>query len=87
MPAVSKHLKVLERAGLISRGREAQWRPCRLDAGPLKGAASWIEDYRRFWSGHVDALERYLARIDPSKTKTKKNRRGLTRERNEGEAK
>src|SRR6516164_4501582 len=60
MPAVSKHLKVLERAGLISRGREAQWRPCRLDAGPLKDATSWLEAYRRFWSTHVDALERYL---------------------------
>jgi len=90
MPAVSKHLKVLERAGLISRGREAQWRPCRLDAGPLKDAASWIEDYRRFWSGHLDALERYLDRIDPSpatKTRTKRGRRGLTRDRNKGESK
>ena len=89
MPAVSKHLKVLERAGLISRGREAQWRPCRLDAGPLQDAASWIEDYRRFWSGHVDALERYLDRIDPSsstKTMTKKNRRVRNRERSKGEA-
>jgi len=89
MPAVSKHLKVLERAGLISRGREAQWRPCRLDAGPLKDAASWIEDYRRFWSDHVDALERYLDRIDPSpstKTMTKKNRRVRNRERSKGEA-
>lgn len=64
MPAVSKHLKVLERAGLIARGREAQWRPCRLDAGPLKDAACWIEDYRRFWSAHVDALERHLDRMD-----------------------
>jgi len=90
MPAVSKHLKVLERAGLISRGREAQWRPCRLDAGPLKDAASWIEDYRRFWSGHVDALERYLDRIDPSpsaKTKPKRGRRGISRERSKGEIK
>jgi len=89
MPAVSKHLKVLARAGLISRGREAQWRPCRLDAGPLKDAASWIEDYRRFWSDHVDALERYLDRIDPSpstKTMTKKNRRVRNRERSKGEA-
>ena len=64
MPAVSKHLKVLERAGLIARGREAQWRPCRLDAGPLRDAASWIEDYRRFWSKHVDALERHLDRME-----------------------
>jgi DNA-binding transcriptional ArsR family regulator len=71
MPAVSKHLKVLERAGLIARGREAQWRPCRLEAGPLKDAASWIEEYRRFWSAHVDALERHLDRIRQSKTNGK----------------
>jgi|SRR5579863_723354 len=64
MPAVSKHLKVLERAGLIARGREAQWRPCRLDAEPLRDACSWIEDYRRFWSAHIDALERHLDRMD-----------------------
>jgi DNA-binding transcriptional ArsR family regulator len=74
MPAVSKHLKVLERAGLISRGREAQWRPCRLDAGPLKDAASWIEEYRRFWSAHVDALERHLDRVHPSKPANKKEK-------------
>jgi DNA-binding transcriptional ArsR family regulator len=78
MPAVSKHLKVLERAGLIARGREAQWRPCRLEAGPLKEAASWIEGYRRFWSAHVDALERHLdrmgqtqANVRPTSTKRK----------------
>ena len=64
MPAVSKHLKVLERAGLIVRGREAQWRPCRLDAGPLKDASAWIEEFRRFWTPYVDALERYLDRMD-----------------------
>src|ERR1700744_1781252 len=60
MPAVSRHLKVLERAGLIARGREAQWRPCGLEAGPPKEAASWIEEYRRFWAPHLDALERHL---------------------------
>ena len=78
MPAVSKHLKVLERAGLISRSRDAQWRPCRLDAGPLRDAASWIDDYRRFWSAHVDALERHLDRMDqstPAKRKTRTARR------------
>ena len=63
MPAVSKHLKVLERAGLIARGREAQWRPCRLDAAPLREAASWIEEYRRFWPPYIDALERHLDRM------------------------
>jgi DNA-binding transcriptional ArsR family regulator len=69
MPAVSKHLKVLQRAGLIARGREAQWRPCRLDAGPLKDAASWIEEYRRFWEASLDRLEDYLRRMKPAKTK------------------
>ncbi|HKT89279.1 MAG TPA: metalloregulator ArsR/SmtB family transcription factor [Candidatus Sulfotelmatobacter sp.] len=74
MPAVSKHLKVLERAGLISRSREAQWRPCRLDAGPLKDAASWLDEYRRFWSAHVDALERHLDRMDRSLPKKRKKK-------------
>ena len=60
LPAVSKHLKVLERAGLITRGREAQWRPCRLAAGPLKGAADWLEHYRRFWEQSFDRLGDYL---------------------------
>lgn len=87
MPAVSKHLKVLERAGLIARGREAQWRPCRLDAGPLKDAASWIDEYRRFWSARVDALERHLDRMDqstPRKRKTKRGGRATNRSRNKG---
>ena len=90
MPAVSKHLKVLERAGLISRGREAQWRPCRLDASPLKDATSWLEAYRRFWSTHVDALERYLDRIHPSTpTKRKLGTKPTSpnRERDKGETK
>ena len=73
MPAVSKHLKVLERAGLISRGREAQWRPCRLHAEPLQGAASWLEQYRRFWSAHLDALERHLDRVHSPKPGKKRN--------------
>jgi DNA-binding transcriptional ArsR family regulator len=63
MPAVSKHLKVLERAGLIARGRSAQWRPCRLDAGPLKEIAGWIEEYRRFWEQSFDRLDDYLREI------------------------
>ncbi len=90
MPAVSKHLKVLERAGLIARGREAQWRPCRLDAGPLKDAASWLENYRRFWSSHIDALEKYLDRIHPAtktKGKTSKKPGGSHRQSNQGESK
>jgi len=60
LPAVSKHLKVLERAGLIARGRDAQWRPCRLHAEPLKEVADWIEHYRRFWEQSLDRLESYL---------------------------
>jgi len=60
LPAVSKHLKVLERAGLIARGRQAQWRPCRLEAGPLKEVADFTERYRRFWEESLDRLENYL---------------------------
>jgi len=60
LPAVSKHLKVLERAGLVARTREAQWRPCRLEAGPLKDANDWLEHYRRFWEQSFDRLEGYL---------------------------
>ena len=63
LPAVSKHLKVLERARLVTRGREAQWRPCQLDAGPLKDAADWLEDYRRFWEQSFDRLEDYLGEL------------------------
>lgn len=63
LPAVSKHLKVLERAGLISRGREAQWRPCRLDPGPLREVADWLEHYRVFWDQSLDKLEDVLREI------------------------
>jgi len=63
MPAISKHLKVLERAGLISRGREAQWRPCRLEAGPLEEVAGWIEHYRRHWEESFDRLDDYLQEL------------------------
>ena len=59
-PAVSKHLRVLERAGLIARGREAQWRPCRLEAAPLKDVAEWAENYRRFWDASYERLDEYL---------------------------
>jgi DNA-binding transcriptional ArsR family regulator len=69
LPAVSKHLKVLERAGLITRGREAQWRPCRLDADPLKDAADWLEHYRRFWEQSLDRLEAYLRELQAKETK------------------
>jgi DNA-binding transcriptional ArsR family regulator len=63
LPAVSKHLKVLERAGLITRGREAQWRPCRLKADPMKDAVLWLEQYQRFWDERLDRLEGYLQQI------------------------
>lgn len=63
LPGVSKHLKVLERAGLIERGREAQWRPCRLKAGPLREANEWIEAYRRFWEESFDRLDEYLREL------------------------
>src|SRR3990172_2386500 len=69
LPAVSKHLKVLERAGLIARGREAQWRPCRLNAGPLKDADEWLERYRRFWEESFDRLDGYLRELQESEKK------------------
>jgi DNA-binding transcriptional ArsR family regulator len=59
-PAISKHLKVLERAGLIARGRTAQWRPCRLEPGPMKEAADWLQCYRAFWEDSFDRLDGYL---------------------------
>ena len=63
LPAVSKHLKVLERAGLIARGREAQWRPCRLEAEPLREVAGWVEEYRRCWEESFDRLGEFLSTI------------------------
>jgi DNA-binding transcriptional ArsR family regulator len=72
MPAISKHLKVLERAGLIARGHEAQWRPCRLDAGPLKDVSDWVEHYRSFWEHSFDRLHDYLLEL---KSKEKKHAR------------
>ena len=69
LPAISKHLKVLERAGLIARGREAQWRPCRLEAGPLKDAAEWLAHYRRFWEQSFDRLDDYLRKLQRKEKK------------------
>ncbi len=65
-PAITKHLKVLERAGLISRSREAQWRPCKLEAKPLEAAANYIEQYRQIWEDRFDRLEDYLSAIQPA---------------------
>ena len=63
LPAISKHLKVLERAGLIARGREAQWRPCRLEAAPMRELAAWLEAYRKFWEASLDRLDTYLTQL------------------------
>ncbi|MFZ0038316.1 MAG: metalloregulator ArsR/SmtB family transcription factor [Candidatus Acidiferrales bacterium] len=76
LPAVSKHLKVLERAGLIARGREAQWRPCQLEAGPLKGVADWAEEFRRFWEGSFDRLDEYLRELKSHESKSKERMHG-----------
>ena|SRR5689334_20756830 len=76
MPAVSKHLRVLERAGLIARGREAQWRPCRLQAGPLKEVSDWTERYRHLWEARLDRLDEYLKELkDKEKKHGRRHRR------------
>src|SRR5882672_12534652 len=67
-PAISKHLKVLERAGLVARGRDAQFRPCRLDAAPLAQAAAWIGDYRRFWEQSLDRVDDYVQQLEARET-------------------
>src|ERR1700734_3512113 len=72
LPAISKHLKVLEHAGLIARGREAQWRPCRLEAGPLKDVSDWLEHYRRFWEESFDRLDAYLIELKSQAAMEKK---------------
>ena len=71
LPAISQHLKVLENAGLVARSREAQWRPCRLDVAKLKQATEWLDEYRRFWDGSFDRLDRYLAKSQPKNRKDK----------------
>jgi len=80
LPAVSKHLKVLESAGLIARGREAQWRPCRLEAAPLKDISNWVERYRRFWEESFDRLDAYLRDIQ-SKEDRSAQRKSKPRDR------
>src|SRR2546423_6886663 len=74
LPAASKHLKVLERAGLIARGREAQWRPCRLQAGPLKQADEWNEKYRAHWEERFDRLDKYLSHLQKGQRKQAGNK-------------
>jgi DNA-binding transcriptional ArsR family regulator len=68
LPAVSKHLKVLEKAGLILRGRDAQWRPCKLNAEPMRQATGWLEEYRQYWEESFDRLEEYLAQLQQEET-------------------
>jgi DNA-binding transcriptional ArsR family regulator len=76
MPAVSKHLRVLERAGLIGRGRDAQWRPCRIEAGPLKEVADWAESYRHLWEARLDRLGDYLQELQTKENKGGRRKRG-----------
>lgn len=83
LPAVSKHLKVLEEAGLIARGREAQWRPARLQAEPLKAADEWIERYRQFWEQRFDRLEQYLDEVQ-KKNKAPRPKRDERKENDNG---
>jgi DNA-binding transcriptional ArsR family regulator len=79
-PAISKHLKVLERAGLIVRGREAQWRPCRIELQALQGVDDWLDEYRRLWEQRLDRLDDYLRELQ-----AKKNRGGDADEKNDGD--
>jgi DNA-binding transcriptional ArsR family regulator len=76
LPAVSKHLRVLERAGLIARGREAQWRPCRIEAGPLKDVADWAERFRHIWEARLDRLDDYLQELKKKEQKHGRQQRG-----------
>ena len=78
MPAISKHLKVLEKAGLIARGREAQWRPCRIEGEPLKQAADWISHYERFWTESFDRLDDCLRKLKLEQTSPKKTKDNRT---------
>ena len=76
MPAVSKHLRVLERAGLIARGREAQWRPCRIEGGPLRDVAEWLESYRHVWEARLDRLDDYLQELKRKEKRHGRRQRG-----------
>jgi DNA-binding transcriptional ArsR family regulator len=79
LPAVSKHLRVLERAGLITRGREAQWRPCRLAPEPLRDLSAWLETYRRHWEQRFDRLETYLAEVQQASAEPSPDPEGRTK--------
>ncbi len=94
-PAITKHLKVLERAGLITRGRDAQWRPCKLEAAPLKDVSAWVERYRSSWEQSMNRLDNYLAKLegnserkdDPSKGRLSKRKNDGAKTRNKKEKK
>ena len=91
MPGISKHLKVLEHAGLIARGRDAQWRPCRLEAAPIKEATEWMDQYRKFWEERFDRLEEYLQTLqgesENSKTRELENKTPIKRSRKQSKEK
>ena len=74
-PSITKHLKVLERAGLIARGRDAQWRPCRLEAAPLREVSEWVEDYRRFWDEKFNRLDHYLSNLQKKEKRNGRTKR------------
>ena len=78
-PAITKHLKVLQRVGLITRSRHAQWRPCRLEAKPLEDVAAWVEEYRRFWGESFDRLDDYLADLQKKEKRDRKNNPSKTK--------
>ncbi len=77
LPAVTKHLKVLEKAGLVTKTKEAQWRPCKLNGAPLKNATDWMEQYRQFWEESFDRLEEYLKTVTANKKKPKGKKHGI----------
>jgi DNA-binding transcriptional ArsR family regulator len=81
LPAVSKHLKVLERAGLVARGRQAQWRPCRLEAAPLKDVSDWVERYRQLWEESLDRLDAYLQELQAKERNDGQKRKARARRR------
>lgn len=81
LPAITKHLKVLERAGLVTKGRDAQWRPCKLNSAPLKDATDWMEQYRIFWEESFDRLDLYLKSIKPTQTKKPKGKKNGKRKK------
>jgi DNA-binding transcriptional ArsR family regulator len=87
MPAVSKHLRVLQQAGLISRSREAQWRPCKLNPGPLQKAADWLDEYRKFWEQSFDRLDSYLQTLQAEPPTAKSGKKKKKKEKHHGKHK